>query len=88
MPYTNGPWNLWVTGYTGETPSLWEIMDKTQNVIGEIQSRNIADARLMVSSPDLLAALREIAEMTNGATGGMHAEIYEIASAAVAKAKV
>jgi hypothetical protein len=45
------------TNTVNDDPAQWSIVDSTGGEIAETNSVNIADARLIASAPDLLAAL-------------------------------
>lgn len=86
MNHTSGPWQVQITGgevecVSGAGPGLWAVVQ------GPDYDTRAANARLIAAAPDLLEALEAIAEMTHNAAGGMHAEIYDAARAAIAKAK-
>ena len=80
---TQGSWQVEIIGM-GQDEHVCNIVAGPAQVAEGVF---FSDARLIAAAPDLLAALEQIAEMTNGATGGMHVEIYEIAAATLAKAR-
>ena len=57
--HTPGPWTAMVTDTMGDTPALWDIVQRSSGgTVAEIQSHNPDDAALVVAAPDLLAALQ------------------------------
>jgi hypothetical protein len=50
-----------VTDTMGDTPALWEIVQRSSGgTVAEIQSHNSDDAALVAAAPELLAALLEV----------------------------
>ena len=59
--HTPGPWTSMVTDTMGDTPALWDIVQRSSGgTVAEIQSHNPDDAALVAAAPDLLAALLEV----------------------------
>lgn len=57
MNHTPGPWHDSVIGTIEDQPACWQIIG-AGGVVGDVQSVNPADARLIAAAPDLLAALK------------------------------
>ena len=56
--HSTGPWTAMVTDTMGDTPALWDIVQRSSGgTVAEIQSHNPDDAALVAAAPDLLAAL-------------------------------
>ena len=56
-----GPWTAMVTDTMGDTPALWDIVQRSSGgTVAEIQSHNPDDARLIAAAPDLLEALQDM----------------------------
>ncbi len=59
--HSTGPWAAIVTDTMGDTPALWEIVQRSSGgTVAEIQSHNSDDAALVAAAPELLAALLEV----------------------------
>ena len=58
--YTPGPWAARVINTINDAPAYWHIIDQHRGVVGDVQSVNPADARLIAAAPDLLAALQRL----------------------------
>lgn len=56
MNHTPGPWTTKTTGTIDGQPAQWDVIG-AGGVVGDVQSVNPADARLLASAPELLAAL-------------------------------
>ena len=57
--HSTGPWTAMVTDTMGDTPALWDIVQRSSGgTVAEIQSHNPDDAALVAAAPDLLAALQ------------------------------
>ena len=62
--HSTGPWTAMVTDTMGDTPALWDIVQRSSGgTVAEIQSHNSDDAALVAAAPDLLAALQHMVEM-------------------------
>ena len=82
MSHTPGPWMV-----TGQRQFGARIV--TNGAGDWIADAGEADARLIASAPDLLAALEEIEELPNQAWAGydrLFSRIHQIGSAAINKA--
>lgn len=55
--HTPGPWTAKVIDTVNDAPAYWHITDSCRGVVGDVQSVNPFDARLIAAAPDLLAAL-------------------------------
>ncbi len=82
--HTPGPWKATSRIRVALTHDLPEIQFCAAH---EYKGPEVANARLIAAAPELLEALQQIREMTEGATGGMHGDIFEIAVTALAKAE-
>ena len=59
--HSTGPWTAMVTDTMGDTPALWDIVQRSSGgTVAEIQSHNSDDAALVAAAPDLLAALQAL----------------------------
>ena len=59
--HSTGPWTAMVTDTMGDTPALWDIVQRSSGgTVAEIQSHNPDDAALVAAAPDLLAALQAL----------------------------
>lgn len=57
--HSTGPWTAMVTDTMGDTPALWDIVQRSSGgTVAEIQSHNPDDAALVAAAPELLAALQ------------------------------
>ena len=62
--HSTGPWTAMVTDTMGDTPALWDIVQRSSGgTVAEIQSHNLDDAALVAAAPDLLAALQHMVDM-------------------------
>jgi hypothetical protein len=62
--HSTGPWAAMVTDTMGDTPALWDIVQRSSGgTVAEIQSHNPDDAALVAAAPDLLAALQHMVDM-------------------------
>ena len=62
--HSTGPWTAMVTDTMGDTPALWDIVQRSSGgTVAEIQSHNPDDAALVAAAPDLLAALQHMVDM-------------------------
>ena len=62
--HSTGPWTAMVTDTMGDTPALWDIVQRSSGgTVAEIQSHNPDDAALVAVAPDLLAALQHMVDM-------------------------
>ena len=62
--HSAGPWTAMVTDTMGDTPALWDIVQRSSGgTVAEIQSHNPDDAALVAAAPDLLAALQHMVDM-------------------------
>jgi hypothetical protein len=53
--HSTGPWTAMVTDTMGDTPALWDIVQRSSGgTVAEIQSHNPDDAALVAAAPDLL----------------------------------
>lgn len=84
MKHTPGPWVL-----NDARSSRVDLIDTTSGrAVGEIvwvDTRNPADARLIASAPDMLAALRDIVRMLTDAND-MRADALHTARATIVRA--
>ena len=63
--HTSGPWTAMVTDTMGDTPALWDIVQRSSGgTVAEIQSHNSGDAALVAAAPDLLAALNALLNLS------------------------
>ena len=60
MRHTPGPWTVKIIDTISDEPAYWQIIDTHGGVVGDVQSVNAADARLIAAAPDLLAALQAL----------------------------
>lgn len=59
--HSTGPWTAMVTDTMGDTPALWDIVQRSSGgTVAEIQSHNPGDAALVAAALDLLAALQAL----------------------------
>ena len=59
--HTPGPWVTEVIDTINGEPAYWHIVQQsTKGVVGDVQSVNFADARLIAAAPDLLEALQNL----------------------------
>jgi hypothetical protein len=85
--HSTGPWTAMVTDTMGDTPALWDIVQRSSGgTVAEIQSHNPDDAALVAAAPDLLAALRSIIESSDANCGDSLANAISAARAAIARA--
>lgn len=62
--HSTGPWTAMVTDTMGDTPALWDIVQRSSGgTVAEIQSHNPDDAALVAAAPDMLAALQHMVDM-------------------------
>ena len=62
--HSTGPWTAMVTDTMGDTPALWDIVQRSSGgTVAEIQSHNPRDAALIAAAPELLAALQHMVDM-------------------------
>ncbi len=62
--HSTGPWTAMVTDTMGDTPALWDIVQRSSGgTVAEIQSHNPDDAALVAAAPDLLAALNSMIDL-------------------------
>ena len=58
--HTPGPWTAKVIDTIYGEPAYWHIVQTGKNgVIGDVQSANFADARLIAAAPDLVSQLQQ-----------------------------
>jgi len=57
--HTPKPWGIKVAGTVCEEPAYWQITG-AGGIVGDVQSVNFADARLISAAPDLLDALQAL----------------------------
>ena len=82
--HSTGPWTAMVTDTMGDTPALWDIVQRSSGgTVAEIQSHNPDDAALVAAAPDLLAALRSIIESSDANCGDSLANAISAARAAI-----
>lgn len=55
MNHTPGPWTLKTTGTIDDQPAQWDVIG-AGGIVGDVQSVNPADARVIAAAPDLLNA--------------------------------
>lgn len=85
--HSTGPWTAMVTDTMGDTPALWDIVQRSSGgTVAEIQSHNSDDAALVAAAPDLLAALRNIIESSDANCGDSLANAINAARTAIARA--
>ena len=65
--HTFGPWTAMVTDTMGDTPALWDIVQRSSGgTVAEIQSHNCDDARLIAAAPQMLRALQRLTHPDDG----------------------
>ena len=65
--HTPGPWTAMVTDTMGDTPALWDIVQRSSGgTVAEIQSHNCDDARLIAAAPQMLRALQRLTRPDDG----------------------
>jgi len=89
--HTPGPWRLERT--TGGHPAVIGSapLHPRGGLVAELVAVGQSDARLIAAAPDLLAALREVAEATSGTSADALGQLVDLmrdtARAAIAKAE-
>jgi hypothetical protein len=69
--HSTGPWTAMVTDTMGDTPALWDIVQRSSGgTVAEIQSHNPDDAALVAAAPDLLDALKRVMRHVPADAGG------------------
>lgn len=81
--HTPGPWTVTVADTINDAPAYW-LINGNGGTVGDVQSINPSDAALIAAAPDLLAALKQVADYWAG--GDVPAEIDAAMRAAIAKA--
>lgn len=66
MQHTPGPWTVKVIDTISDEPAYWQITDTHGGVVGDVQSVNAADARLIAAAPELLEALQRMVAAYGG----------------------
>ena len=85
MHHTPGPWTAMVTDTMGDTPALWDIVQRSSGgTVAEIQSHNPDDAALVAAAPDLLAESRRL--LARLQEMAIHPSHYAGLAAAIARA--
>ena len=85
MTHTPGPWTAMVTDTMGDTPALWDIVQRSSGgTVAEIQSHNPDDAALVAAAPDLLAESRRL--LARLQEMAIHPSHYAGLAAAIARA--
>lgn len=92
MRHTPGPWTVKVIDTISDEPAYWHITDTHGGVVGDVQSVNAADARLIAAAPDLLAALKHALERFEAIPDhrdeiGVYRKAAQMARAAIAQAE-
>ena len=83
--HTPGPWTSMVTDTMGDTPALWDIVQRSSGgTVAEIQSHNPDDAALVAAAPDLLAESRRL--LARLQEMAIHPSHYAGLAAAIARA--
>ena len=83
--HTPGPWTAMVTDTMGDTPALWDIVQRSSGgTVAEIQSHNPDDAALVAAAPDLLAESRRL--LARLQEMAIHPSHYAGLAAAIARA--
>ena len=80
-PHTPGPWTAKVIDTVNDAPAYWHITDSCRGVVGDVQSVNPFDARLIAAAPDLLAALRIAEDALDMYSGGQSSDLAAIRAA-------
>jgi hypothetical protein len=81
--HTPGPWTVTLGDTIAGAPAYW-LIEGAGGVVGDVQSVNADDARLIAAAPALLAALQAVADYWAG--GDVPAEIDAQMRAAIASA--
>ena len=81
--HTPGPWTVTLGDTIAGAPAYW-LIEGAGGVVGDVQSVNADDARLIAAAPALLAALQAVADYWAG--GDVPAEIDAQMRAAIARA--
>ena len=85
--HTPGPWEAKVIDTIYGEPAYWHIVQTSKNgVIGDVQSANFADARLIAAAPDLLYIASWIEKECEEGDGTIPDGLYNAARAAIKKA--
>ena len=85
--HSTGPWTAMVTDTMGDTPALWDIVQRSSGgTVAEIQSHNSDDAALVAAAPDLLAALQWALSQIEDSLDPDHWAALELARAVAARA--
>ena len=85
--HSTGPWTAMVTDTMGDTPALWDIVQRSSGgTVAEIQSHNPDDAALVAAAPDLLAALQWALSQIEDSLDPDHRAALESAHACVSRA--
>ena len=83
--HSTGPWTAMVTDTMGDTPALWDIVQRSSGgTVAEIQSHNPDDAALVTAAPDLLAESRRL--LARLQEMAIHPSHYAGLAAAIARA--
>ena len=83
--HSTGPWTAMVTDTMGDTPALWDIVQRSSGgTVAEIQSHNPDDAALVAAAPDLLAESRRL--LARLQEMAIHPSHYAGLAAAIARA--
>lgn len=85
--HTPGPWTAKIIDTVNDAPAYWHITDSCRGIVGDVQSVNPFDARLIAAAPDLLAALRIAEDALDMYSGGQSSDLAAI-RAAIDKAMV
>ena len=83
--HSTGPWTAMVTDTMGDTPALWDIVQRSSGgTVAEIQSHDSDDAALVAAAPDLLAESRRL--LARLQEMAIHPSHYAGLAAAIARA--
>lgn len=62
--HTPGPWTTKIIDTINGEPAYWHIVQQsTKGVVGDVQTANFADARLIAAAPRMSAALKRAAHL-------------------------
>jgi hypothetical protein len=63
--HTPGPWTVTLGGTIAGAPAYW-LIEGAGGVVGDVQSVNADDARLIAAAPQLLSALQRLTRPDDG----------------------
>ena len=55
--HTPGPWAVKIIDTVNDAPAYWHITDSCRGVVGDVQSVNPFDARLIAAAPEMFELL-------------------------------